>query len=317
MKNILTATLIFWSVSAFSQYIPVVNSDSHWLTSFYDSNPGDFTEYGSDQEVYFQNDSIINDTVYSKLWIKTWRSFASGPGGNFDTTYANPEARFYGLFFEDEENQRFYTRPFGSSGATSCGKDLKLVWDFGLEVGDTSTHFIPEYGCVPYKVDSIVFATDILAPRRKFFISSADDFHFFETGTCFVEGIGAIESFGGGAVFGLNPSVPDYNRVYSLECFLLNNENLIGSNCFNTTAIEEYALQSGLRVKQNHIKSSVTISIPVEGELRIYHVSGSDIIAKTVDAGQVELNLSNQPSGMYVVHLNAVSGETFAAKIIK
>ena len=111
MKNYYLTTLLL-ILSVFAQSQEIVNTNKLWSIMSEHCQPWGST-YSTDFFM-FDEDTIINDILYQKVWISEDEN--------------HEDWNFYGAFIREVDNRVYYRQMFGDEG---------LIYDFNLQLGDS------------------------------------------------------------------------------------------------------------------------------------------------------------------------------------
>lgn len=318
MKRLMLYLLTLLSNVVYSQDFEIIKEGNRWVSSYYSEDPSSFTTCGGVEEFYFLGDTVIGDSTYAILWIKVWNEYCSGPNANYNYSYDDPMPELFGLYYENRLEKKIFMLP-NDYASDFCDEGLILIWDELLEVGDTSSTYIPSYGCVKFMVDSIVNSLDSLAPRRKHYISGVDNHFVINSRTFFLEGIGPVNDFGGGFIHGFNNYVPDYNRQYSLDCFYQDSVKVLGGDCIldKTTSINGYRELNGFVIYPNPVRDKVFVSGGGIFDIKIINIWGTLIYQKLRVSGDLEIDLGNFHNGIYLAIISQDnSNKTITKRVV-
>ncbi|WP_170227049.1 T9SS type A sorting domain-containing protein [Luteibaculum oceani] len=300
MKRLFPYLFALISHVVYSQDSEIVKEGNHWVSSYVEEDASSSTRCGGIEEFYFQGDSVIGDSTYAILWVKVWNEYCSGPNSNYNHSYDNPVPEIFGFYYENKVEKKIYMVP-NDHASDYCDEGLILVWDELLEVGDTSTTYKSSYGCVRFRVDSIVVSTDSLAPRKKYFISSADNHFVINPNTFFTEGIGPTNEFGGGVFLGFNTYIPDHNRQYFLDCFYQDSVKIVGGDCIldMTTNIEDFDNLIDVVVYPNPAREMVGVQVNGTFDLKVINIHGALIYKEDDINSNLEIDTKSFTNGIY------------------
>ena len=290
-KYLLIAIAIFLFKTSFSQYQPLPMQNAYWVCSgAYDllSNPIPI------QYMYYTDgDTIINSTTYVKI-KKT-----EDPPVNNIYIYAT----FTGVIRQDTLNKKIYVIPTDSTSE-------KLLYDFSLQVGDTVLSFLN--GNCPTTVtisniDSILINGNY---HKRFYLQNAcSGIQIY-----FIEGIGSN--------FGLlYPN--NTGNISNLDCVKINGQTYYPSNmspCNLITSTDNIQLESSINIYLNHTTDKINIEFTrfdnSAALLTVYNYFGQEIKKQTTNSNQTQINISELPTGIYLVTVTQ-NNKTINKKIIK
>jgi hypothetical protein len=297
MKKILLFLLILLhynnSEAQTSKYIPFPSSNAVW-------NVHKEFPHGRGCQSYsytFSGDSIINNLTYHKIWKQgiNFYQCSSKITGSFDV--------YAGAIREVLLEKRIYFLP---------PKEVKdtLLYDFNLKVGDTVKTYISDWGKLYVNlIDSVLLGTQY----RKRWIIKEDG------------GIGSEIIEGMGNTHGLLEPLPIFELNWRLECFSHNNQTLYPtynstSGCDLISSVKENKYLIAINIFPN----PTTNRFQVKAEnFKIYAIDVTNILGKTIYSTRLnnettEIDISNQPAGVYFVRVqNNKEGIVATKKIIK
>lgn len=287
-STILFILTLYLSLNGFGQDYQKLIVDSRWnillgglIDCGFDCTDEDFRTHS----LTISSDSIISDTIYSKLISTRYLSY--------DTTDF-----FTGLLREDTSEQKIYFRK---------PSDIeRLIYDFSLSKGDTLKNFrYHDCGvCSKYAVvDSVDTITDLKGTvRQRFFIR---DYYGIDT---WIEGIGSTN--------GLVDiqHIDDTPNIEGLVCFWHSDkltfekeDNHFGCYYFsNITSIGEIYNNEKISVYPNPTNSLIQINSTIEiKNIKIFNMTGHIIYSTNPCSVNYSLNLSEFGSGPYILVIDS------------
>ncbi|MCB0761857.1 MAG: T9SS type A sorting domain-containing protein [Flavobacteriales bacterium] len=286
MKNIYAlALLVLSAVPTFAQdeYFELVSEDNFWQ-----SWQSGFFVINAEQ--YFDGDSVIGDYTYYAFYSV------------LDIAPDSPALD--GWLREDVDEQTIYVR--------SGGED-KLMYDFDVQPGDI---FVVESQLCQavMQVESLTTAT-VNGQEREQINFLGDD------GEYWIEGIGSVYSvFHPGFI---QCNLTDFQP--EVKCFYTS-----GEWYWTNPAIEEPCEDITISVPSTEAPQPALYPNPVDREFKVVfttpHSGSVDIltmsgeVAKTVhlaDAFKHQIDVSDLPTGIYVVQITTENGEVFTSRLIK
>ncbi len=252
--------LVGWfliSMAGYSQsYTPFDFAHGQWVCG-YDVKGGNFSSYGSyyireDVKFYCEGDTIINDTLYNKLY---YRGVARYP------EWAKRQlSGYYGPIRNDTLKRQVW---FGNM----------LLYDFNLQVGD-SIRSIWLGGERILSIDSVLYCN---VYHRRFNYKSAGNYD-----ACLIEGIGSV--------YGLIPRYMMPNISW-LDCYSETN-NVICDTCKTPTAVQELLMDEvEIYPNPTPDKVRVTSTIPISS-IEIMDLLGNRIwFNPRIDKTEIEIEI--------------------------
>ncbi|MDB3907351.1 T9SS type A sorting domain-containing protein [Crocinitomicaceae bacterium] len=189
--------------------------------------------------VYYVNgDSTINSQSYKKFFKRGQSSLTVGPTG--------PECGPFTTY----DNLEYLVRQDGYQVYIWNGTNDTLLYDFDVAIGDT---FPVAYNvCDRYIVlDSLEQITFGGQQRRKFYFTETTTGSFSNM----IEGVGWPGGF-------FEPTCEQPNCGYQFNCFSLNGQILIGTNCFFEASINEEEVATLLNIRPNPVKGKLKFDVP-------------------------------------------------------
>lgn len=243
-------------------------------------------------------DTIINDTIYNKLYSTS------------DTLDTNWELR--NELLREDSIGRVYTKDIES------GQE-NLLFDFSLQLNDTFSVYLGSYAFPDHECLAVVSNIDSVTinngeKRKRLHFKVGWDFN--DQGPIWVEGIGSTR----GGLFGdIVYCVSDL--LIDLNCFYDKDELLypeLPTSCFIDIPIAvQYALPSDINIYPNPISKTLYIS---HGETKIESYKIIDFMGRFVKASvytKTDIDVSSIPVGIYVLVIEAGDGRLYSHKLIK
>ena len=298
MKNLLYLILFLFATAAgYGQtYHPFPKDSAVWTVVAWHyipfPLPPDYQYYEYDNW-HFEvngNDTLIDSVRYSIVYRTRGVDF-------------NAKRRYIATLIREDTNHRIY--------CYENGKEI-LIYDWGLSVGDTFENDYSQIGLSPLIVTNIdsVYLNDNSIRKR---ITLREVFHSSED-TSWIEGIGDSLS----PLYYLHSqAIADVGN--NLTCFWQKGEYLIGgTDCTNYTSIEENSDDPELSIGPNPFSGRFIVNhssqIPIR--LFVYNSFSQEVLNKTVDPGGDQIDLSDQPAGVYLVVVRQEK-QLAARKIVK
>tara|TARA_B110000114_G_C15038227_1_gene375895 strand:+ start:255 stop:1142 length:888 start_codon:yes stop_codon:yes gene_type:complete len=254
----------------------------------------------------FRGDTTINGRAYIKVYDNYNRIDTA-----FDI-HSSQQRHNYILAFRDSAKKLFTIKANDSVE--------RLVYDFGLSVGDTMIHYT-SYLSWSYDT-SILFSIDSFlinypTPHyRKRFTYATPFVNFPE-----VEGL-ALGFLGISTIY-LRTTACGVICIQQKKDYILRPCDTC--DCYSLllnhkkTFLEENNLGK-VKVYPNPFSETITVDfkdLQIDGFIKIIDIAGREILNRKVNHNKsVEINLAEVPSGVYIVSLET-NGETRFAKIVK
>jgi len=294
MRKLLTLLFTISIISLVGQsYIPIpASSTSEWrvfTSHHYKKNP---CIINNDFRYFFNGDTIINSTTYSKLY-KTgiWYLW----GQNCDPTHNHYENSYIGAIRNDT-GKVFYI-------ANTLSNEI-LIYDFTLNIGD-----IPPYDFFVINNPQIISIDTIIInnkQHRRFFIDSVGS-ATFDSSYYIVEGIGN----GNGLL-----EVSHWESTAALLCYAENHIPIfpVGSNCILNIGIEEvFEDENNIDISlfPNPANSQITFEFNKASKeqlfVSIFNAQGQEVRAIEFESGinSQNVDISDLSSGVYFYRVNS------------
>jgi hypothetical protein len=283
-------------------YQPLVVENAHWEVGFYSTENPIWAPYQMYQYLIC-GDSILNGQQYKKLFYR-------------DLDDADPEhilsEEFYGLMREDTLNRKVYAINSYNYYNECPINDEFLLYDFDLEVGDTTDMcLLSQWG--QWIIYDINYETIFNKERRLFY-------QFNNSWEYIIEGVGSN--------YGLlewgNFTKKNESGSKGAYFELMNYCNGTDEECgYLWVGIEEREESVKLKVTPNPAKEIVNFEFGniqnlQQAQLRCYDVFGSLLHSEAIVQGQKEvvLDISSWPSGMYVAVVYSNGGVVGRSKFV-
>jgi len=285
--------IIFFVVGAttFGQsniYHPFPDSNAMWTDRIYE--PGcNMTDECSINQYTLTGDTLINGIIYKKL---TQSGYIISQ--NYQYTYYSEYA---GAIRQEINNKKvFYFPPYYYPQVDT------LLYDFDLNVGDSLplTYLYPWNFCnaVVDTIDSVAVGSSY---HKRFHISTTNT---YPEETWLIEGIGCSRG-----LFGFYCASWEYWKY--LTCFIQNDTISYptppNSDCNLITFISELKNQpNSILIYPNPVKDRFTIDLSVilrNTYLSISNVNGQELIEQKIKDNKTELDISNLPTGVFILRI--------------
>jgi hypothetical protein len=280
-------------------YQPLVVENAHWEVGFYSSENPIWAPYEMYQYV-ISGDSALNGTQYKKLFYR-------------DLDDVDPEyilsQELYGLMREDTLSRKVFAITFNNNGNGCPVNEEFQLYDFGLEVGDTTNLCFVAYQWIIYDI----FYETLFGKERKVF-------NTYNSPDYLIEGVGTSSGLLDWGYFAKRNEPESKGGWYELLNHCVGTDEECG---YLWVGIEEREKLIKLKVSPNPAKEIVNFEIGniqylKQAQLRCYDVFGSLLHSEAVVPGQKEvvLDISSWPSGMYVAVVYSNGGVVGKSKFV-
>ena len=293
MKNVFLLFIIAFSALQLSSQ-QIVDSTKVWSNMQEFCHP-DSSVYSTDYHK-FHGDTLINDTLYKKVWISE------------DEDYEN--WNFFGTFIREENKRVYYREMFQNEG---------LIYDFNLSLGDSVFLSNPRAATSLWltlsEIDSVETADGF---RERWRLESSeysnDEYWIMGIGS----GAGVLNS--GTQIFG------GLCGLYTLLCEKENDETIYQNPDFETCyvnqviGVDEHAEITcklfGLRNKKGLQQIELQFFVQGKKQISIISLSGKNIFSTSTNTESLSINTGVFPTGLYII--NCLSkGNRQSAKFLK
>ncbi len=303
-KNYTILIALFIGINSIhaQSYIKMIDTTNVW-----DALCGGITTNGEDlrqtDKLCFIGDTLINDTVYQKLYAK------------INYTINDSSLQYICALREDSIQQRIYRRNCLGSPTTEG-----IIFDFSLQQGDSIVLSVDYYNIPnPIRVDSIHFENFAGKLRRRFYITYFVQFpgqiwvpYNYE----WIEGIGKVQDGKiKGPIYNINPGADDDNinpSVEELLCFWQSGQMLYQNSIYMTCLIIHLGIKESEKIENNNIFPNPTNNklniglLPKTGQstlIIIYDTNGQELLKYQTSDDKLQIDISNLASGIYFVKL--------------
>ncbi|XOV68454.1 MAG: T9SS type A sorting domain-containing protein [Fluviicola sp.] len=247
---------------------------------------------------YINGDSTVNANTYKKVFKRGQSVMTDGPTGPACGPFTTYDALAH------------LVRQDGYQVYLWNGNNDTLLYDFDVAIGDT---FPVAYNvCDHYIVlDSVELVSFGGQQRRKLFFTETTTGSFSNM----IEGVGWPGGF-------FEPVCEEPNCGYQFNCFRLDGQTLLGTNCFFEANLDEAKMAAMLNIRPNPVKGKLRFEIP-EGKVL------TDIYISTIDGKHIESVKYNGATGKgscqtehlmpgnYFFRFHFENGHDYLIKIIK
>ncbi|MCR9172585.1 MAG: T9SS type A sorting domain-containing protein [bacterium] len=247
---------------------------------------------------YINGDSTINALTYKKCFKRGQSVMTDGPTG----PACGPQTTY--------DDLAYLVRQDGYQVHLWNGTNDTLLYDFDVAVGDT---FPVAYNvCDRYIVlDSVEQITFGGQQRRKLYFTETTTGSFSNM----IEGVGWPGGF-------FEPVCDQPNCGYQFNCFSLNGQVLLGTNCFFEASVLEQKGEELLNIRPNPMEDEFCIDIPKGKILRSVHIADPvGVLVKVMylkyTTGTFCSAVENLPPGNYLLGFEFTDGEEIQTKVVK
>ncbi len=257
-------------------YFPLLKEGNQWnvLRDYF--NPIHYTE-------------IINADLDTLVDGRLCKKVVSTRDTSTSAIYSN---RY--LLFEDTIARKIYS--------LDNQNNLRLYFDFTVQLGDTVTLYSPFYNSLDTFVVSQISNVDInSSSRKKVTLDYCSSSFYVQNIDTWIEGIGSLK----GLIYGSSP--PYVGSQYTLLCVSSTNQifyqNTNFSQCYYTNVdIDEYR-KPFLLISPNPVIESIHVkNIPENAtNLKVIDIYGSCVYKSIIINGDMNVSLINLKSGLYIL----------------
>lgn len=301
-----------------------------FITSFFVGNAQDYVPFPMENttwsmysynfeanEAWVHNLILTGDTIVdSNLYTKVSRSLiwygnlmSSGPGGNL-----NYPSETVGLIREDSLKKVWY---FDLTGYLGFYGEERVIFDFGLEVGDTMV--MAEF------VEEVVADVYIGEYGTRTIEFAPSDLNY--EGRKWIEGIGSLNRglwdrflFEG---FGEDTYLVCYNHdsvSYVHEYEIIESPDFyIENQCAFYTGLNDIEHQIQFNLSPNPTTNQVIITFPkvFDGQVKVFDIQGALVMQSQLNhVIENRLDVSQLNQGLYLVQILGESGERGLEKLV-
>lgn len=274
-------------------YIPMLKKENQWNTMQTDATFGpNHTEDTWKTFTYSIEDTLIGNQMYSKL--------------------LSSEGEAYLLREDTVEKKVFLIETYNGNF------DEKLIYDFGMEIGDTfDYYYAPNQIQFSLRLDSVKNITfDNGAPTRAYFLGVkwGNPDSYFHDKLVWIEGMGDIGKFFYGRCIGI-VGCEIYNN---LLCYKKNEElyyiNPQFNTCFRDSGVNDELTNYKVKIVPNPVYSAFTIKTELDiVKVQIYDLNGK----KLTSTSSQNINVNNLNPGLYIAKLLTNDGKFVVKKFVK
>lgn len=301
-KLILISISLIWFSSVGQNYIPFPEENTSWTVSEFDYQSEEYDTY-----IYtFNGDTTLNDKLYKKVYQ------LNDANSGMDTIWL-----LHTLMRQEVENKKvFFIRHY--LGETS----EKLGYDFDVMEGDTVS--LPAFAYGDCDSLFVIFNADDTIQlwngdyRRRIGFSSLD---------CDYD-LSGIEGVGGYLTAFPNLYWWDSFHMSLVTCMLKDGEYHFGPSpypdeCDFTVDINASGKPQNLSIIPNPVRDYILIEKPsfeqAKYTLSLINSIGVYVLEKDIEfsGGQVKVDLSSVPRGIYVLIFESDNNQTYTTRLIK
>ena len=280
------------------EYIPMVKSGLQLWTCDQGYYGHDDTDYRFKKYALTNEDTIIDNITYKKLYLYS------------NTEFDSSTATYIGGLRENSQKQVFYRGVYGISEIN------EMIYDFSLSVGDTFSggSFNMDYPNIILKVQSIDTINYFGIARLRFTISTMDS----QLAGKWIEGIGNEE----GLFFPYHTNTAEFWGI--TRCYTYNGEleyvNYTHGaiDCITPImGIEDVLNDNSVILYPNPTNSEVKISSQnIINSIEIFNSLGQRVYQSVVNSNTKTIDISSFVNGVYILGVNTENG-VIREKIIK
>lgn len=296
MKNLLTLFLILFISQLMAQnFTPIPTSNVVW-----NENISNTQSFCADQSIQITGDTLINGTVYHKLYVTGVEYFMTQPNGFCTNTVLRSFSYHGGYFRNDSLNKKVWYR------TTTMNRDT-LLYDFNLQVGDTLPEtYLYDFSEGVYIIDSIDFIPYGGSTVKRYIVNNF----------CLFDPINLIEGVGSNAGFLNKITCRLGGTPNSLTCMNINNTSVYpdsSTNCLVITNITEVKKELDYLIYPNPSSGTVNIANAENiRTIRIYNLQGQLVKSLKPSSNQFELP---EKTGMYIIQIEDTEGNVVSKRL--
>lgn len=272
--------------------------------------------YTVDVYNYFTNgDTLIGAYQYKKVYKKGYsyaQYGAMGPPPSGNPCLSPPPTYYYSAalsFFIRSAGKKMYVLNAPFTGGPSCGGDT-LLYDFNLQVGDTlPTTCNNPWTSNTFTVTAIDSINTLNGWMKRFRLNNNPSYDL-------IEGMGYMN----GLVELMPPNVMSCG--WNLQCYSQNNTAYYpsaGPSCLLATNISETQTMQKPFVYPNPSGGNYKVflnEMPEGLKIEVYTATGQLIRSYAPQSQILEIDLSKEAAGIYMLHCNN-NGAVTSVKLIK
>lgn len=247
---------------------------------------------------YINGDSTINTQTYKKFYKRGQSIKTDGPLG----PECGPSTTYDAL--------AHLVRQDGYQVYLWNGTNDTLLYDYGISVGDTFpvAYNVCDRYIVLDSVEQITFGGQL---RNKYYFTETTTGSFSNM----IEGLGWPGGF-------FEPTCEQPNCGYQFNCFSLDGQVLLGTNCFFEAGIEESEAALLLNIRPNPVKSKLRFEVPEDKVLEQIFISNSEgkrveTIEYSGGTGKGSCKVDHLTPGIYYFRFHFENGHDYQTKIVK
>ena len=299
-----------------AKFFPLADEDSRWTYSSsnsYEVSPGFWQRNTTTYETWVYGDTLINDSLFHQIWTRVIGKTASGPDGNYDSSFTDKKA-YKDIYLYEDETVGFFM-------VDTSNRTLIMVWDYNWEAGDT----IPENGWhTPTEliVDSVgIYRDKGGRDRKQWFVSIPENVGMLwadrSEPASFISGIGTFNRNGGGFIHGFNieGNGKGWNHTY-LDCYGYKGQSVIRTCPERVLSIHEQQ-ELSLELYPNPVTNGLLqLQTDFKGSLRLFNSQGKEVYQSKFERSKQEFDLRGLNQGLYMALIDSENGQTRHYKIL-
>lgn len=299
-----------------AQFFPMADEDSRWTYSSsnsYEVSPGFWQRNTTTYETWVYGDTLINDSLFHQIWSRVIGKTASGPDGNYDSSFIDKKAFKGSYLYEDESIGLFVADP--------AGRSLRMVWDYTWTAGDTIPNEIVQAPTF-LLIDSVsIFRDKVGRDRKQWFVSMPDNAGLRWVDdtepASFISGIGTFDRNGGGFIHGFNIEGNGMGWPHTyMGCYAYKGQSVIRTCPEQVLSIHEQQ-ELSLELYPNPVTNGLLqLKTDFTGSLRLFDSQGKEVYQSKFERSKQEFDLRGLNQGLYMALIDSENGQTRHYKIL-
>jgi hypothetical protein len=262
--------------------------------------------------VYYKTDTVINGTMYNRLYARTAIGRAVSPGGPsqgcpYTYSFQEPES-LYGIIRQDTANKRVYIWNYGNE---------QLLYDFGSMV--VGQPYPETYNSFPYDTLFVVSEDSVILGdvyHKKWELARVFNGAIADSGfVSIIDGVGS--TFGIITMFNLPFEWWDELLCFSMNGYVLYPDS--NYNCDVTIHTETLEIAQNIRIHPNPASYSIqvetTLALNSDCFLEIFNSNGAKVLVSKLKNFSNFINLTSLPNGIYIIRIMS-SDRVFTKKLL-